>query len=47
MLATQDETRFGPPARRLSREALARAEAALTFPGDREALRQAAAPLGS
>ena len=31
---TQDRDRFGPAARALSREALARAEEALTLPAD-------------
>jgi len=42
MLAAKDEAMFGAPARALSREALARAEAALSLPEDKERLRAAA-----
>ena len=42
MLAAKDESRFGAPARALSREALARAEAGLSLAADKERLRAAA-----
>ena len=41
VLVAQDEARFGAAARRLAAEALDRAEAGLTLPADREALRRA------
>nr|WP_245218962.1 DUF2254 family protein [Rubellimicrobium aerolatum] len=43
MLATQDPARFAAPARALSAEALARADAAMTLPQDLEPLRALAA----
>ena len=45
MLVAQDPVRFGPASRALAREAMARAEQALTLPSDREALCRAARTL--